>query len=354
MTGQVTPDSEATEFDRLMALDEGSAPAQDPPAPAAPAPAAAAEPAQEQGAQGTPAEGGESGGSTPDPAGGAPDAQDDWINALPEDARNRIAAEREAREAERKAAEDRYKALHGKVAPLQRQLSEAQRLIHTPSQTPAPAQAAPVQAPDQTADEFFQSPEWKQWAEDYPGDAKVLRQSLEAQQRRHQQQLSTLESRINTLDQRLNQTHQVVSRNVANDEIRLLEARHPDWKELNAQDSPFWDWFEDFRAAQPPAMQAIYYNDDQLKKLFNDGKWVADTIDAYKATLTPAAGTPAATPTPAAQPDSAQAAPAAAPNPRLAMSVAPSVRGGSAVPPPVNLDSLSEAEQFEHAWANTP
>lgn len=351
MTEQVAePGSEAAEFDRLMALEHGD------PAPTQPnqtadgaAPSQAAAP-EGTGAQDAPADGGGEGGGNATEQAGATVADDDsWLAALPEDARNRITAERASHATRVKEAEDRFNALHGKLAPTQRALSEAQqRLAQLPAQVPAAT--PPVQAPNQSAVDFFDTPEWKQWAEDFPGDAKVMRLSIETQQRASQQALSALEGKLNQIAQRLDQTAQVTSRVVANDEIAKLDAAHKDWRQVNESDD-FWSWFDEFRASQPKSIRPMYYDDAQLAKMFNDAEFNIGMLDSYKAARQAATPTPAVvTPT---VPDSTQPATPPAQSVRQSMAVAPDVRGSGSAPASVPLDSLTPAQQFEHIWNNT-
>lgn len=348
------PDTD--EFDRLMALDEtalhqeatgqkvegdGESPAQ-----------AAGESAPEgSGGQGAPGESGEAGAEPAKP--GATDT--DWITALPEDTRKRIEQERADRALELKAAEDRYKALHGKVAPVQQQLSEAQTRLAQLQRAPEPQAPAapPAQQHGQTLDSYFDSEGWKQWAEDFPGDAKVLRSGLEAQDRALRGQLDQLSTQVNQLSQRLGQTEQVASRTVVNDEISRLEAKHADWRELNGSEE-FWGWFEDWKLTQPKSLRGQYYDPERLRELWSDSEFAIARIDEYKASLTPAPA-PATTPTPAPTQSESTQQPAqpAARDPRLTMSVAPEVRG-SPVPPAVSTEGLTEAQLFQHIWDTTP
>lgn len=370
MTGQAPPElSEAAEFDRLMALENGDQPnPQSTPAAQqqGDAPASAAAPTQgDQGDQAAPAaDGGGSGGQTTEQAGATVSSgtseDDKWLADLPEDVRNHVIAERARYQQQVQEAEDRFKALHGKLAPTQRALSEAQARLaqQTAAPQPTPATVAPVQAPDQTADEFFESPEWKQWAQDYPGDAKVIRLQYESQRRASQQAISALQDRVNQLAQRLDQTAQVASRVVVNDEMAKLAAAHPDWDEINHSDE-FWTWFDEFRASQPKSVRAMYYDNARLSEMFNDAEFNIAMLNSYKATRQPAA-TPAAPAAPAAPtpPESAQPATPAQPaatavNPRLSMAVAPDVRSGGVVPAAVSLDSLTPAQAFEHVWNTT-
>ncbi len=350
------PADEAAEFDRLMAL-EGSETETEvtekeadeaPPAPVA----ADTTVAEVTGDQGAPVGGGEGGGTNAEPTGATDIPQDDWVTTLPQEVQDRIKAERETREQELQAERDRYKALHGRVAPVQQALNDAQRRLNERQQVVQPAQpAAPTQGVDQTLDSYFDSPGWKQWEADFPGDAKVLRSGLEAQQRVNQTALSRLEEQVQGLTQRLGQTEQVASRTVANDELSKLESVHSDWRAINESDE-FWnDYFESWRAKQPKSIRDQFYDPDKLNVLFNDSEFVIARLDEYKAQRQSVA--PPAVVDQVPPPESTQPAQPPAPSARLAMSVAPDVRGGSPVPQVVSLDTLTPGEQFDHVWQTT-
>lgn len=364
--GQQPPEQD--EFDRLFALDDDQpAPAAptNTPDPAAPAPAAAPEGTTDDHAGGgAPAGAGE---GTGEPAPSQPEPTDDWRAALPEDVRKRIDEEIAKREQAAKEAEDRYKALHGRLAPVQQRLSEAERQLAALQQSRTPAITQPAArpaAPDatQTLDSYFDSAEWKAYEHDFPADAKVLRSGLELQYRAQQQVIARLDEQINQLAQRLERTEVVVTDTSLSKAIEQLDARHPDWRDLNESDS-FWEWFESWRAEQPKALRGLYYDDTKLGELFTDPDWVSDVLDRYKAqhatgrappTAQPAAPAAApAAPTVTPQPESAHPAPAqTAVNPRLSMSVAPEVRGQGVVPAAIPLDQLTPEQQFEHLWRN--
>lgn len=351
------PDTD--EFDRLMALDDeafqqeatgqqdgGEAP---PPAQAAGTPP----PEAASGGQEAPGEGGGDGGTTPAQPGATDLPADDWLAALPEDVRTRIQKDREERAQALQESENRFKALHERLAPTQRALSEAQTRLAQMQHRPAaqPSEAPPAPQAGQTLDSYFDSPVYKQWAEDFPGDAKVLRDGLEAQDRALRGQLSQLEAQLQQLNQRLGQTEQVASRTVVNDEISRLEAAHPDWRDLNNSDE-FWSWFEDWKVTQPKSLRGQYYDAERLRELWCDSDFAIARISEYKASTAPpppATVTPPVTP----QPESTQPAQPPPRDPRLSMSVAPEVRG-SAVPPAISTEGLSEAELFEHVWNQTP
>lgn len=281
------------------------------------------------------------------------DKQDDWLAALPEDVRKRIEDERAAAAKAAKDAEDRYNALHGRLGPTQRQLSELQAQLARQEKKP-PAEAPPAKAPDKSLDSYFDSEAWKSWAEDFPGDAKVMRAALEKQQEHVQGSIQQLQQQVESLVERLGKTEQVTSRTVLETEEQKLSAAHSDWTELNQSDD-FWGWFmDDYRARQPKSLRPMFYDEDKLRVMWEDAEFAIAVIDAYKLehpAETPPAETP---PTPPVKTESTQAAPEKAPsNPRLNMSVAPDVKGQAQVPPAVKLESMTEQERFNYLWNHT-
>lgn len=356
---QAAQESEAQEFDRLFA-DDGKGQATQPADPkvqgeATPAPAAAAAPASD-GGQVAPGDGGE-GGGTPTEQPGDP-APTDWLAALPDDVQARIREEREQREREKADYEKRYQSLHGRLAPTQQALADAQRRLQ---QLSAPRSQHDSVAELPSSADFFESPKWKQYAEQFPGDAEIVRGQFDAQRSMYQQALSKVEGRLQELDQRLGQTEQVASRTVVNDEIAILESRHKDWRELN-ESQQFWDWFfGEWVPKQPRTLRDQYLDQSRLGEYLSDGSWTADVIDAYKAgttpnpapastSTTPAAPAPAVESTQPAQPQAPSTPQQRVPT-RVQMGVSPEVRGSSPSTQAIPLDSLTEAQQFDAIWA---
>lgn len=274
-------------------------------------------------------------------AGAEQTAADDWLASLPEEVQDRVRSER-------KAAEDRYNALHGRLAPTQRALSEANQRL---AQAVRP-QAPPAQATPQQQDSYFDSDGWKRYAEDFPGDAKVMREAIE-------RQTAMAESRYNSLAQRLDQLSQGVSLATSHvqdtaiqKQVAELEKLHPDWQDVN-QSQEFWDWFDGYRSSQPAALRSALYSDDALSELFTDARWTAERISDFKAQTGFGGAVSAQT---AAAPEStqpaasnAQARPSGAA--RLRMAAAPDVRGGGSSPRgAVPIDSLPPRQAFEALW----
>lgn len=248
--------------------------------------------------------------------------------------------------AERRQAEDRFKALHERVAPLQRTLDSLQRQQRQPQQTQAPAQPATGSAAP--TDSFFESDKWKRWAEDYPGDAEIMRTAFEQSQRESTTKVQTLEQRLAGLEGKLGSVAQVTSDIEHNRQIAALTQAHPDWEQINVSDE-FWLWFDGYRATQPAEVRGAWYDPPTLDKWFNNAEFLTNTIAAYKREA-PAPGATSETTTTASEPVKPQQ------DVRLRMSEAPVVKGGQRPPATVPLESMTPAEQFHHLWnaANKP
>lgn len=359
--GQGNPGDEL-DFDSLYALDQAefqrvASGQQDQEGDPPPAPAAGEPAPTVSGGQEAPVSGSEGGGN---PAGsGATDVgDDDWRSQLPQDVLARIDADIKAREDAAREAEARYNALHGRLAPTQQALSAAQaRLAEYERNTAVPSTPAqpPQIQPGQTLDSFFDSEDWKDWEDTYPGDAKVLRSALNAQQRHWQDRIESIEGRYNQLEQRLTQTASAVTSRVVNDELAKLEAAHPDWNVYDQSDE-FWAWADEWRAAQPKSLRNTFYDEANWRQMWNDSEFTIARLNEYKAAKAPAQPpAPAVTEAPVSQPASTHTAQAPQPrDPRLAMGVAPEVRGSGAVPPAIPVDGLDENQLFDHLWKTTP
>ena len=351
------PTDEVNEFDRLFNEDEQanstlaqpSDDDQNQPDPATPAQPQELEAGKEQGGGAAPGDGSEAAGEPSTEQPGAPTTSDgepaDWLSAVPEEVRTRIEQERQEAARAQKQLEDRYNALHGRLAPVQQALSDAQRRLQEQQRQ---AQTTPATTAPEAPDSFFDSDTFKQWAEDFPGDAKVYREGLEAQRKQQEQAYRQLEQQVSQLAERLAQTEQVATQTTRETEEQKLDAAHPDWRELNNSDE-FWEWFDGYRAAQPKVMQRnLFYNDEALRDAFADSSFVVSMLDQYKATRAPAQES--ATTVSESTQTSAPVVTPPANNARLNMGRAPDVRGNTPVPRSVPLESLSPEEQFAHLW----
>lgn len=276
--------------------------------------------------------------------------EDDWVTSLPPEVQEKIAAERTA-------AQQRYDALHGRVVPLQRQLSRLQ----TPQRQAAPAAPTPQQQQvvarqEAALEDFFKSPSWTEYEASYPGDAKVMRAGLERQAADTQGKIGTLEQRLGQFESQLVATTSTVQSAALDTQVNMLEAAHPDWREFN-NSNEFWDWFfEDWRYNQPKEVRGVYFDDAKLNEMWADHEFAGARIAEYKARATPA-------PTPAVpatqdgqqhpQPTQAQPTPPAptAAQVRQSMAASPTIKGGAQVPRGVPVETMTEEERFDALWA---
>lgn len=263
---------------------------------------------------------------------GASGAQvDDWLAGVDPAIAARIRAERTE-------AENRFKALHERVAPLQRTLETLQRQTRQPPTVTPPAAPA-TGATAAEVDSFFESPKWKQWAEDYPGDAEIMRTAFEQSQRENATKVQTLEQRLAGLEGKLGSVAQVTGDIELNRQTAELERVHPDWREVDQSDD-FWLWFDGYRATQPVEVRDAWYDPATLDRWFKNADFTSRMITNYKREA------PQAPVVTAAQ----SASEPAKPDVKLRMSESPSVKGGQRPPATVPLESMTPAEQFHHLW----
>jgi hypothetical protein len=213
-------------------------------------------------------------------------ADDDWLDALPEDVRARVEAMRQAEQEsqelrtrlERK--EHDYQALQGRLAPIQRKLAtlEAQRTEASPAASPA--QQATPQA--QQADPIFGSDAWTKWASEFPEDAKVMESTMRAIQQQADSRVSRLEQMIQTqIQPSLSAAAETAHRVEAERQRQELAAEHPDWTELNAS-GEFWAWFDGYRESMPPHVAPALHDEQQLRGVLSDARFVSNLLHQYK------------------------------------------------------------------------
>ena len=177
----------------------------------------------------------------------------------------------------------------GRVAPLQQQLTAYQRAQQQPAAPVDPAASAAkaaVSAAQQeidTAIARFDSDEFKRYAESWPEEAAMLRDT----------QLSTLnlikQQRIEFAEQ-IGSVGRMVQTQIAPqlDELRTdreeaqrrraienLEAEHPDWQQLNTSDD-FWSWFEGERE------HLNYANEEHMRSRLRDQTHVSHLLTRFK------------------------------------------------------------------------
>lgn len=200
----------------------------------------------------------------------------------------------------------------GRVAPLQQQLTAYQRAqqMQQPNAEPA-ASAAKAKVNEAQADidaamARFESEEFKRYAEAWPDEAKMLRETqlatlnlIKQQRIEFAEQIGSVGRMVQTqiapqLDQ-LRSDREEAERQRA---IAALAAEHPDWQDLNQSDE-FWQWFEGER----PHLN--YADDEHARARLRDHSHVAYLLTRFKRETGRQAGqqvTAAAPATPAANP----------------------------------------------------
>lgn len=352
--------TEEQEFDRLFALDDPDSDTEaNQGSTAAPPAKAAGDEGQDSGGQGAPGAGeGQSGDQSNEQPGATgttteQQAEDDWLAAaeLPDEVKDRIRQDRAARDEAIKQADLRFKELHGKVAPTQRALADAQRQLAqrtaAPQQQPAPAAKTTQQASEDA--DFYESPAFKEYERMFPDDAKVLRGAIDARTGALQSSLQKMEERLGQISQQVEANSQFATTTAITAEREKLAQTHPDWSEFNASDE-FWAWWEnEWRTAQPKALRDTYYDQARLDAMWNDAEFIGQMIDEYKATHAAATGATTATTTQTESTTQQPVKAAPAQSARVAMAAQPQVRS-TALPQAQSLEGLSEAEQFEQLW----
>jgi hypothetical protein len=319
---------------------------------------------------------------TPADAGvSASEPQEIDLEALPPAVRARLEkAEADIKAKEAEVAKERSEKLAaiGRLGPTQRQLAELQRERAKPA--PAKAEPAPVET------DYYASAEWKEYERDFPTEAARERKRDEAAAKR----IAAAEQKLAEIEQatasRLAKVDQLVGQQDTHNEYAVLDAAHPDWRELvepAADVSPDKvarvNW-QDGMTALPVApsdlkaeaiviptqdgdvvLKRDYYDwlasqDEDIQRWqFNpSGTKASRLLDAYKrdlalADLHDAQASAASEP---AAPDPQAAAALAAQQRReqaRAAAVTPDLRGGSQPAARVDVARLPEADQFDHA-----
>ena len=185
-----------------------------------------------------------------------------------------------------------FQALHNRVAPLQQQLATLQQGAQPAQQQQPAAGSGDVAAGETLADAdkaiadaeaYFESPAFKRYAEQWPDEAAVTRES----------QMGTLKA-IRTMRQQLEKQVGDVSRTVQQDvvphlqqvrqneavtarerELSDLATAHPDWQEINVSPE-FTAWFE----KQKPLLN--FKDADHMVERLNDGGYVSSLLTSYK------------------------------------------------------------------------
>lgn len=336
------PKDDGAVFDALIAArreevsDTPAPPVADdpPPEPAADEPESHDEPAPEAGSS---VSGGEN--SAPD------DAID--LETLPPAVRARIerAAQLEA-ELQRERS-DKLAALN-RLQPTQRRLSDLERQLATVSKTPpAPVASAPV---PESAASMFDTPEWKQFAQEFPQEAAIQRKFHEASFARIAKAESELAARLQQADEKFGRVDQFVQEQAVTREMAALSEAHPDWQELVYPHDPsdavqigenrfIARQFAEWLAVQNPAVQGLFGSNAAQDNI--------DLMHAYKRDI--ALAELHAAPAPAVASPEAEAAQRAHQRREQtrSTSVAPDLRGQSAAAR-VSTQNMDSAALFDH------
>lgn len=178
--------------------------------------------------------------AAPAPAAEEPPA---WYNELSEEAKLAY----DTSQSNLQQLQWQYSAVHGRLAPVQAENDRLKRLAQGQPQ-PQPVAGgqhtptAPTPAPD------FETVEFKEFAENYPDEAKVIMATAVAQQQHTQR----LETRLNTLAAGLDQVQNFSTNQQMQHELSALEERHPDWMTVR-NSAEFDSWLQ----TQPPAVQPM-------------------------------------------------------------------------------------------------
>lgn len=306
-------------FEELFHSDTSTPPATPvSPAPdSAPEPATAVEPPAQAEALDTPIQ--TEVGSDPD----------EWLAALPDEVRSRIAQERQqAAELQAQLAQERQQraAIQGRLTPMQRRVAELERLQQAPPEPVTPA------VPIASTDSYFDSDEWKVFQRDYPDEARTQRALLTQELTARDRQIAQLAARQQDQEAKQARYDEALERLRLSEAKAQLSAEHPDWMDINAR-AEFHDWLTDYRYAQPEEVRGVFLDDARFQKMLTEPVFVSRLLTHYKRET--------AAPLPAAAP--------AAPTPKrkLELAAAPDTRGQAPMRR-TSLDNLSDGELFEY------
>lgn len=214
------------------------------------------------------------------------------LDALPENVRQLIEEQRQRQaqlETDLASARRDRDSLHGRVAPLQQQLARLSAAQQQPVQR-APAPAAPpanaaiadAQRGIEEAEAYFESDEFKRYAETWPDEARVQREtqmrtlrSLKALHEATAAQFERIAPQVESLRADREQQEQDRAQRQRQEALDDLTARHPDWQQLN-ESQEFVDWF----AAEIPNLN--YVDDDHKRARLNDASHVDYLLTRFK------------------------------------------------------------------------
>jgi hypothetical protein len=192
---------------------------------------------------------------TPEPEAAPPDPYAGW----PDTAK----AELEKARAEAKKLAIERDAAVGRLAPIQRKLSDLERSSVAPKANPVPAKPAP----SNKRDSYFDSPEWKEFERDYPDEAKRQRNAIASER------AAILEETRRIAREEAGAARDELGRFVSpyvarmeeveqRERVAVLNKEHPDWHEhfmlvptadgsYEPKSSPAFDaWFDQLDAIE--------------------------------------------------------------------------------------------------------
>lgn len=239
-----------------------------------------------------------------------PPEQDSWLAALPEEHRNRIVETESAnRRLQQELAQQRndHAAMAGKLRPLQQKLAELERTQRESAATAPVANAAPQT--DEDLDALLETPEFAEWAQTFPEDAKVWRANQkqiikvagQIAERQVTQVKRELEDRFGPVISRVQTSQQETDRLAR---IAQLEAAHPDWQQHSASDE-FSSWFNDqYIPSLPSDIRRSFEDPRAVARALNEPQYAARVLTEFKRDTgkTNAPPAPAPAPPPGNQP----------------------------------------------------
>lgn len=232
----------------------------------------------------------------PTPEAALPDPFAGWPDAAK-------AKYQEAEALAKKLAQERDAAV-GRLAPIQRKLSELQSTSVAPKARPEPRTPAPQ---TRRPDSYFDSAEWKEFERDYPDEAKRQRKAIEAERQ------AIIENATRIAREEAGKVRDELGRFVSPhieriqereraEAVAKLSTEHPDWsnhfhfKPVQAEDgsvdyvpesSPQFDaWFDSLHRRDQASVREALWSDDP-----DDCAWVVNRFKSETGEVDSAANT---------------------------------------------------------------
>ncbi len=240
----------------------------------------------------------------------------------------------EAEALAKKLAQERDAAV-GRLAPIQRKLSELQSTSVAPKARPEPRTPAPQ---SRRPDSYFDSAEWKEFERDYPDEAKRQRKAIEAERQAviedarriaREEAMSAAGKVRDELGRFVSPHIERIQERERAEAVAKLTTEHPDWSQhfsfipvrddagnvvsYEPQSSPKFDaWFDSLHRRDQDSVREALWSDDP-----DDCTWVVNRFKSETGEVDSAANTaiankaerrrqnlessvqPASTPTPA-------------------------------------------------------